>query len=401
MPWHDHAVPGRHDPRTEPLTDPAWYAGDTEAGYAALRADPPAWNDDVGFWALTRHADVLGVSRDQATFCSGQGILLMDIGRELPEIPGAMLYLDPPDHGRYRKLVLPAFAPSKVRAMEPIVREIVVDLLDAGVAPGEAVDFVEAVSVPFPLKVIAGILGVSTDEWPRYFDWSEAAIAGATEITEESMAALTDMATYFLELIPGRRADPGDDLVSDLATLEVDGTRLSDDELMMFFGQLLVAGNETTRNLVSGGLVALAERPDEWARLVADRSLVPAAVEEMLRWTSPVTSFLRTATRDADVGGVAVAEGDPVLLVYAAANRDEAAFGSTAASFDVGRDPNPHLAFGFGPHFCLGAGLARMEARVLLEELLDRYETLELSGPVERTESGVIAGVRTATLTLS
>ena len=236
---------------------------------------------------------------------------------------------------------------------------------------------------------------------PIFFDWSEAAIAGATEITDESMAALTEMATYFLELIPGRRADPGDDLVSDLATLEVDGAGLSDDELMMFFGQLLVAGNETTRNLVSGGLVALAERPDEWSRLVADRSLVPTAVEEMLRWTSPVTSFVRTATRDIDVGGVAVAEGDPLLLVYAAANRDEAAFGPTAASFDVGRDPNPHLAFGFGPHFCLGAGLARMEARVLLEELLDRYGTLELSGPVERTESGVIAGVRTATVTLT
>ncbi len=394
-------MPGPHDPRTEPLTDPAWYAGDPEAGYAALRADPPVWNADVGFWALTRHADVLAVSRDQARFCSGQGILLMDIGRELPDIPGAMLYLDPPDHGRYRKLVLPAFAPSKVRAMEPIVREIVVDLLDAGVRRGEPVDFVEAVSVPFPLKVIAGILGVSTDDWPMFFEWSEAAISGATEMSDASVAALTEMATYFLELIPGRRADPGDDLVSDLATLEVEGARLSDDELMMFFGQLLVAGNETTRNLVSGGLVALAERPDELARLADDRSLVASAVEEMLRWTSPVTSFLRTATEDTEVGGVAVTEGDPLLLVYAAANRDEAAFGSTASAFDVGRDPNPHLAFGFGPHFCLGAGLARMEARVLLEEVLDRYASLELSGPVERTESGVIAGVRTATLTFA
>jgi len=392
-------VPGVHDPRTEPLSDPAWYAGDPFPGYAALRANPPAWNGDVGFWALTRHADVLEVSKDQARFCSGRGILLMDIGRELPDIPGAMLYADPPDHGRYRKLVLPAFAPSRVRAMEPIVRRIVVELLDAEVTPGEPVDIVAAVSVPFPLKVIAGILGVDTDDWPRFYDWSEAAIAGATEITEESTAALTEMALYFLDLIPGRRASPGDDLVSELATVEVDGARLSDDELMMFFGQLLVAGNETTRNLVSAGLVALAERPEEWARLVADRSLVPTAVEEMLRWASPVTSFLRTATVDTEVGGVAVAAGDPLLMVYAAANRDERAFGPTADRFDVARDPNPHLAFGFGPHFCLGAGLARMEARVLLEELLARASSLELAGPVGRAESGVIAGVTTATLT--
>jgi cytochrome P450 len=166
----------------------------------------------------------------------------------------------------------------------------------------------------------------------------------------------------------------------------------------MFLIQLLVAGNETTRNLLSGGLVALAERPDQWAALRADPALVPTAVEELLRWTTPVISFMRTATTPATVRGVAVAEGDPVLLVYASANRDEEVFGPDAGELRVSRHPNPHVAFGFGPHFCLGAALARLEARVVLSELLGRFESLHLAGSVERTPSPVIAGVRHAPL---
>jgi cytochrome P450 len=187
-----------------------------------------------------------------------------------------------------------------------------------------------------------------------------------------------------------------------LALVEVDGDRLADDELMMFLIQLLVAGNETTRNLISAGLVALADRPQEWQRLVADRGLIPSAVDELLRWTSPVISFLRTATRDTQLGGQAIAEGEPVLLVYASANRDEREFGPNAAELDVGRDPNHHLAFGFGTHFCLGAMLARLEGRVLLEELLGSSSVahLEGAGPVERVPSTVIAGLRRAPLRL-
>jgi cytochrome P450 len=166
----------------------------------------------------------------------------------------------------------------------------------------------------------------------------------------------------------------------------------------MFLVQLLVAGNETTRNLVSGGLVALAEHPDEWERLRRDRALVPTAVEEMLRWTTPVVSFMRTATRHAELGGQAIREGDAVLMLYASANRDERQFGPTADRFDIGRDPNHHVAFGFGAHFCIGATLARVEARVLLEELLDRFETVEPAGNVTRSSSAVIAGVKRAPL---
>jgi cytochrome P450 len=190
-----------------------------------------------------------------------------------------------------------------------------------------------------------------------------------------------------------RRAAPADDLVSVLAT-----AGLSEAELAMFLIQLLVAGNETTRNLLSAGLAALAEHPEQWAALRADRSLVPSAVEEMLRWTTPVISFMRTATRATTLRGQAIAEGDPVLLVYASANRDEAVFGPDADRFRVDRHPNPHVSFGFGPHFCLGAALARLEARTVLELLLDRFGTLTLAGEVERTASPVIAGIRRAPL---
>jgi cytochrome P450 len=210
------------------------------------------------------------------------------------------------------------------------------------------------------------------------------------------------MWAYLVGVAEERRESPADDLVSVLANVgsdpELEGDQLSEAELAMFLIQLLVAGNETTRNLLSGGLVALAERPDQWAALRSDPALVPSAVEELLRWTTPVISFMRTATAPTTVRGVAVAEGDPMLLVYASANRDEEVFGPDADRVRIDRHPNPHVAFGFGPHFCLGAALARLEARVVLSELLERFESLRLDGPVERTASAVIAGVRHAPL---
>jgi cytochrome P450 len=231
------------------------------------------------------------------------------------------------------------------------------------------------------------------------FEWSEAVIPGATDWPEENRMALqADMHQTLLATTVARRADPRDDLISVLAQVEIEGRRLSDAELTMFLVQLLVAGNETTRNMISGGLVALADRPAAWEQLRRDRSLVPTAVEEMLRWTTPVVSFMRTATRDAELGGQAIRAGDPVLLLYASANRDERQFGPTADRFDIGRDPNHHVAFGFGAHFCIGATLARIEARQLLEELLDRFGTVGPAGDVERSQSAVIAGVKRAPL---
>ncbi|MFN8040350.1 MAG: cytochrome P450 [Acidimicrobiales bacterium] len=385
---------------TGPLTDPDFFADDPYPLFARLRREAPvAWNDEVGFWAITKHADVLAISKDPETFCSSKGILLMDLGRELPEIPGALLYVDPPEHGRYRRLVQPAFAPSRIRALESFIRDRARSLLDT-IEPGQPVDVVADVAVPFPLYVIADLLGVPAEDWPLFYRWSELLIDAATVQTDETMQAGLEMAEYFMAVIAEKRAMPADDLVSTLATVEVDGEQLDDGELLMFCGQLLVAGNETTRNLVSGGLVALADHPDQLARVVADRSLVPTTVEEQLRWTTPVTSFLRTATVDTEVRGQRVAAGEPVLLLYASANRDEDEFGADADVFDVGRDPNHQLAFGFGEHYCLGAALARLEGRVLLEEVLDRFSTIERAGEVRRLASGVIGGVLEAPLVL-
>jgi len=216
-----------------------------------------------------------------------------------------------------------------------------------------------------------------------------------------------EMWQYLIGVAEARRLAPADDLVSVLATVGAEGDagatpqyadRLSEAELAMFLIQLLIAGNETTRNLISAGLVALADHPEQWAALRADRSLLPGAVEELLRWTTPVISFMRTATAPTTVRGRRIGEGDPLLLVYASANRDEDVFGADAGELRIDRHPNPHVSFGFGPHFCLGAALARLEARIVLNELLDRFGTLTPAGPVERSPSPVIAGVRHAPL---
>jgi cytochrome P450 len=323
----------------------------------------------------------------------------MEIGATY-DSPPTMMHTDPPEHTVYRKLVQPGFAPGRMRALEGDVRARAKLLLDE-LEPGQPADFVETVAVPFPLYIISALLGMPDEDWRRFYEWSEAVIPGATDWSEEKRAELQlDMHDALLAATVARRADPRDDLISVLAEVEIEGRRLSDAELAMFLIQLLVAGNETTRNLISGGLVALAENPGQWDRLRRDRALVPAAVEEMLRWTTPVISFMRTATRDAEIGGQAVGSGDPVLMLYASANRDERQFGPGADRFDVGRAPNHHVGFGFGAHFCIGAALARIEARVLLEELLDRFETVELAGDVERSHSSVIAGVKRAPLVL-
>jgi cytochrome P450 len=404
-----------HDPRTDALLDPEVYAdGDRLfATFAELRASPGlAWNGTAGFWAVTRHADVHEASTDPATFKSGAGILVMEIGTTYDN-PPTMMHTDPPAHTRYRTLVQPGFKPSVIRSLEPNVRAVAKRLLDRlPIGSGGAVDIVADFAVAFPLHVIAALLGVpiadgegapgETLDIDRLWRWSEAAIPGATDWPEdERMALLGEMTVELLGLAAARRAQPADDVVSMLAGVEMDGERLSDDELGMFLIQLLVAGNETTRHAISGGVLALAQHPEQWAALHADRGLVPSAVEEILRWTTPVVSFLRTATRDCTLGGSDVAAGEPVLLLYASADRDEAEFGPTASSFDIRRSPNHHLAFGFGPHFCLGAALARLELAVVLEELLDRCPTM-VPGPVlERSGSTVIAGIKRADVVLA
>jgi cytochrome P450 len=402
------------------LTDPALYAaGDPFALYAELRRTTPVcWVDREGggFWAITTLPEVSSIGADPVGFCSARGILIDEIGTTY-DAPPTMMHTDPPQHTRYRRLVQPGFKPSMVRLMEEGVTakaRALVDPIEAGVA----LDIVDSLSVPFPLQVICELLGVDGGQWPRFLEWSEVAIPGASDHTEEQRALLQmEMWEYLIGVAEERRRAPADDLVSVLANVGVehadgDGAtatsavhpesdQLSEAELAMFLIQLLIAGNETTRNLISAGLLALADHPDQWAALRADRALIPGAVEELLRWTTPVISFMRTATAATTIRGQAVAEGDPVLLVYASANRDEEVFGADASEFHVDRHPNPQVSFGFGPHFCLGAALARLEARVVLSELLDRFETLAPAGPVERSPSPVIAGIRHAPLVFS
>jgi cytochrome P450 len=388
---------------TAPLLDPDFYAGDPFPLYARLRRESPlAWNGTTGFWVASRHADVVAISRDTETFSSAKGIMVFEIGSQYVT-PPTMMHTDPPAHTRYRNLVQPGFRPSFMRALEEGVRARTVALVDR-IQPGRPVDFVSDVAVPLPLQVISDLLGVPEEEWPRFFRWSEAVIPGATDWPEDERAALSaEMVEYLLAAAAERRANPGEDIISELGAAVVDGDRLSDAELAMFLVQLLVAGNETTRNMMSGGMLAFAEDPGQWSSL-QDRvkgstpRAVSLAVEEMLRWTTPVVAFMRTTTRPTELAGCRLGADQPILMLYASANRDESVFGPTADRFEVGRDPNPHVAFGFGPHFCIGAVLARLEGRILLEELLSRFRSVESAGPVVRTASPVIAGVRSAPL---
>jgi cholest-4-en-3-one 26-monooxygenase len=284
------------------LLDPALYAeGDPFELYAELRREAPVcWVDRPGggFWAVTTHPEVSALGADPGGFCSSRGILVDEIGTTYDD-PPTMMHTDPPRHTRYRRLVQPGFKPSMVRLMEAGVTAKARVLLDH-IRSGEPIDVVSALSVPFPLQVICELLGVDGSQWPRFFEWSEAVIPGESERSEAERAELqAEMWGYLIGVAEERRLEPAEDLVSVLATVgegDSEADQLSEAELAMFLIQLLVAGNETTRNLISAGLAALAAHPEQWAALRADLALVPTAVEELLRWTTPVISFMRTAT---------------------------------------------------------------------------------------------------------
>ena len=383
-----------------PLHDPQFHAGDPFPAFRRLRAEAPVyWHPIPGFWTLTRHEDVVAVSRDPATFCSSRGILLSDIER--PVMPRqSIIYIDPPEHAKYRKLVQPAFSPGRLRAIEDhitvTVRELVATIADNGPS-----DFIDAFAAPLPLLVIADMLGVPGSDRERFKRWSDAIIEAGTQPTAENMAQSVELLEYFGGVIAQRRARPGDDLISVLVHSEIDGERLEEFDLLMFCMTLLVAGNETTRNLLSHGALALATYPEQRALLAREPSLMPRAIEEMLRWGSPVASFMRMATRDTELRGTPIREGDRLLMLYAAANRDDAVFGADAEEFRVERDASRHVAFGFGEHFCLGAQLARMEARIAFAQLLECFERWELAGTVERLPSLFMRGIVHLPLSLS
>ena len=391
-----------HQPLTESILTEGFMAGtlpgigDPVGHLDRLRSiEPVAWNQVGGYWVVTGHAQVHKASTDPATFCSARGILIEEIGRTYPS-PPTMMHTDPPDHTRYRGLVQPAFRPSLMRRLEDQMREMVVQLVEA-IPTGEPVEITDALTIPFPLWVICELLGLDRARWRECYEWSEASVPGASDLTaDERLAVQTRMVTELIAATSAKRHNPGDDVLTILAE-----AGLSEFEVAMFAVQLLTAGNETTRNALSGGLSALAGNPDQWARLRSDQALIPTAAEEIVRWTAPVIYFMRTATVDCELGGVAIAAGDPVVLHYTASSRDPQVFGESAARFDIARSPNPHLAFGHGAHYCIGAALARLEIRIVLEELVARFAAIEPAGDVQRTSSAIIAGYRSVPLRFS
>ena len=350
-----------------------------------------------GFWAVTKYADLITVSKDPGTFSSASGTNIIDLPpHELAHVQRFMLNMDPPAHSKYRRLVNQGFTTRMVARLEPHVRELARGIIDAVSTEGRC-DFVTRVAAELPLQVIAEYLGIPQDDRHTVFEWSNRLIGFddpefQTSLDDGKQAAM-EMYLYANQLALERRDHPRDDLVSVLMRGEVDGEVLSEQDFNSFFLLLAVAGNETTRNLISGGMLALIEHPTQRQRLLTDPSLLPTAVEEMLRWVSPVMYFRRTATRDTALRGQPIARGEKVVIYYTSANRDEDAF-PNADRFDVGRAPNEHVAFGIGEHFCLGSNLARLEIRIMFEEILRRLPDIELDGPVERLRSDFINGIK-------
>jgi len=353
-----------------------------------------------GFWAVTKYDDVVMIGKDPGRFSSFRGgTNIQDYPPEdLSAIQMMMLNMDPPQHNKFRRLASTGFTPRMVARLEPRIRTIAKEIVDAVAKEGKT-DFVTTIAAELPLQVIAEIMGVPVEDRHKLFDWSNRLIGFddpefQTSLEDGKVAAM-EVWMYANELAEARKGTKGEDLVSVLMNAEIDGERLSEPEFDAFFLLLAVAGNETTRNLISGGMIALMEHPDQRQRLIADPSLVASGVEEMLRWVTPVMYFRRTATRDTEIRGQKIKEGDKVVMYYTSANRDEDVF-PDSDKFDVARTPNEHMAFGGGQHFCLGASLARLEIRILFEELTRRLPDIELDGVgrVRRLQSNFINGYK-------
>jgi cholest-4-en-3-one 26-monooxygenase len=355
------------------------------------------------FWAITKHGDVIEISKQPTTFLNAPRLAVFT--HDVPPPPEGevrhLLNMDPPDHARYRRLASGWFTPRAMRGMDDKVARVTREVLDAA-AGMKGGDFVREVSARITIAVIAEMLGVPRRDWDLLFRWTNEIIApedpefrgdASAEATRES--ARHEVFVYFNELAERRRAEPGDDIVSVVANGRIDGALLPPVELLSYYFLLVVAGNETTRNAMTGGLLAFLEHPGEWAKLRADPALVDSAVEEVVRWTTPVIQFARTATRDYELRGRTIRRGQAVCLFYPSANRDEDVFPDPFV-FRVGRDPNPHIGFGMGEHLCLGAHLARLELRHAFAQLAARLERCQLAGPVERARSSFVGGIKHA-----
>jgi cholest-4-en-3-one 26-monooxygenase len=377
-------------------------AGFPHEHFRRLRAeDPVHWHEgDVhggpGYWIVSRYDDLKWVSKNPALFVSGRGNLIEDPQPGELDVTRSMITMDPPDHPRFRKLVSGGFTPRVVADHEVRIREIVGEILDSVARKGEC-DFVRDVAAELPLRVICEFLGVEMEDRQQVFELSNRMLGSEDPDYGNSRAhaavAGIQMFQFAYKLLVARREEPRDDLVTAMISGEVAGKKLSDLEFGSFFLLLAIAGNETTRNLISHGMRLLIANPEARDALLRDPSRIPSAIEEMLRMSAPVMYFRRTATQDVELAGRAIRAGQKVTLWYPSANRDEDYF-SDPDRFDIDRHPNEHVAFGVGQHFCLGAHLARLEIRVMFEELLKRLPDIALGGEPKLLRSHFIDGVK-------
>ncbi|MET0903797.1 MAG: cytochrome P450 [Acidimicrobiales bacterium] len=382
-----------------------WGRGVPHDQFDRMRAEAPVcWHpekDDTGFWALTKHADVKTVSHDSATFSSELGGTFIPTADEetLASLRLTILMMDPPKHHRYRRLVSKGFTPRMITQLVEDIERRAAKVVDNVCEKGEA-EFVEEIAAQVPVQIICQMIGLEPEVWPRMITLSNNLIGARDDPDYQEIAGgpeAASMEVYMMcnEVAEDRRRNPRDDIMTALVNAEIDGERLSDPELNLFFITLIVAGNETTRNLINHSMLALIDHPDEAARLRKDPSLWDTGVEEMLRWGASIHNFRRTATRDTEIRGVPIKEGEKVVMYYAAANRDEEVFDDPHA-FDVARGPNEHLTFGGGgEHYCLGASLARAEIKSTMRQVVERLPDLELAGPPNRLHSDFVNGVKT------
>jgi cholest-4-en-3-one 26-monooxygenase len=373
------------------LLDRSFYAADPFPALAKLRATDPVYRDEAGMWALLLHEDVVWAERHPHLLSSANG------SRPRSFAQPSMIDSDDPLHKRRRGIVDRGFHPRPIAEEERRIRETTVELIETVRPKGEC-DVVRDLAGPLPMIVIGDMLGTPREKTGELQHWSDVMLSGA-DGPENTTQAVLDAYAAFVEMmdaiIADRKKNPGDDLISTLVRAHPDDDVLNREEIIGEALLLLIGGNETTRNVISGGIEALLRHPDQKQKLIDDPTLIPSAVEESLRWVTPVINMARTATTDVEVRGKTIPEGDQVLLMYASANRDEKVF-DNPNTFDVTRSPNPHLTFGYSAHFCLGASLARLEIKVMLEEVLQRLPDLRLAdpgAPVERTRSSFIRGI--------
>jgi cytochrome P450 len=385
------------------LYDPDVYAaGVPHEAMRWLRDNAPVyWHahpDGGGFWVISRHADVMAVSRDHKTFSAERGFVMAD---ELPpeilaQTQHQLLGMDPPRHGPLRRIVIERFTQRMLEQLEPKVRDITRAILAEARARGEC-DFVNDVAGKLPTAVICSMMGVPREMWEQIREWSDHSTSATDPdigcTPEQQRQSSLDMGMYGYGLAAERKGRGGEDLISLLIDVEVDGHTITEAEFASLFVQITVAGNETTRAMISTGMHELLERPDLYAELAANPATLAPAVEEMLRWSSPLHHFRRTATRDTALHGQTIRENDRVLMLYTSANFDDRVF-TDPMRFDIGRSPNPHLAFGHGIHLCLGANLARLEARVFFEEFFTTFSGVEETTPPARIRSNLVNGFK-------